>query len=474
MNRFFKKISLGMAVLLLSGTIGTTALAQNEMSNMVFAGYDTTNPLAPNKIYNEVIDGQYTNKQILVPVTDIEWKAEGYESVFPYAGYSTLYLEGKAQKIYAYNNTFPQWETKQQDYMWEIKKTTINTPSGPETGHIIYQRQRTNVPKKGWTWDFGNAYFGIPDSSLLTRTNRFAYLVKEEMKDYGFGSYSYNHKNSGYALTADEQKMYSDFNVANAISDWNAHLSTTLSVQSLSARDPGTNQYVISDADIAAIVPIVRSNYITAKFSKNSNDGLVTKSVANEYLSHINDGWAWDYAYGESFDIVYDAKISWTAPAFEMAEPYNYYQYLIIDGVIMDGTNGKDRIFRYTGGKASPNVKWEFAFFQNMLDAQGQPISNIYSVVERKYLIIDGKKVAATDANNNPVYRVVTGEYGNTYFVVNGNTIEYWVTDSDGHKIMLTTFTNWTGTLGGLIDAYYSITENYNGQLGVVQGKYLP
>lgn len=42
---------------------------------------------------------------------------------------------------------------------------------------------------------------------------------------------------------------------------------------------------------------------------------------------------------------------------YEMDEPYCYYQYLIVNGVAMDGHNDTPRIFRYTGGKATPEVQ---------------------------------------------------------------------------------------------------------------------
>ncbi len=434
MKRLFKKLVACIAIISVVATMGITAFAQTEMDNMVFAGYDTTDPYNPNRIYNEVINGNYTNKQVLVPVSP-SWSAEGYESVYPYAGYDRMYLDGKKQSITRYNNSFPQWETRRRDYMWEVKYP-----------YTIWERQQTKVNNKTWTWDFGNAAFSIPDEILKTRTNRNAYVVDVSMKEYGFGRYD----KSGNLLNLDEQRMYSDFSV-NAINVWNELVNNVLTTEKLSARSADTNKYLMSDADIAAVIPVVYSKYITAKFDKKGNAGLATKSVANEYLIHMNDGWEWDY---DTFAIRNDAEISWTAPAYEMAEPYNYYQYLIVNGVVLDGTDGKDRILRYTGGKASPKITWKFAFFQNAKDANGNIVENVYEVVEQKY--VNG--VVAVDVNNNPIYRVPTGEYGNTYFKLNGNMIEYWVVDKAGHSTLLSKVENWTGNLGGLIDSYISGT----------------
>lgn len=449
MNKFLKKAISFVTATAIIASVGTVAMAQSEMDNMVLAGYDLTDPSNPNRIYNEVIDGHYTNKQILVPVTP-EWRTEGYESVYPYAGYSRMYLDGKKQNVTAYNNTFPQWEERRQDYMWELKAP-----------YLIWERQQTKVNNKTWTWDFGNPSFGIPDDSLKTKTSRKAVVLNIEWSKYGFGKYA----NSGEVLTADEQTMYANFGV-NAISTWNNLVATQFTPENLSKRNPDTNQYVMTDADIAALIPVVNSKYITAKFNSYNNEGLQTKNVAKEYLAHMYDGWAWDY---DTFNITNNATVEWTAPAYEMAEPYNMYQYLIVNGVVLDGTNGKDRILRYTGGKASPDVTWKFAFFQNMVK-DGVICNGIYEVVEQKY--VDG--VAAVDANGNPIYRIPTGEYGNTFFKVNGNIIEYWVVDKAGNQTLLATANNFAGNLGGLIDAYCNGSFHYIGSVPSEAYKMLP
>lgn len=449
MKGFFKRAVSVVLATAVTASMAVAVFAQKEMDNMVFAGYDLSDPYNPAKIYNEVIGGRYTNKQVLVPVTP-EWRAEGYEAVYPYPGYSRMYLEGKKQNVTAYNNLFPQWETRRQDYMWEIVSP-----------HTIWERQQTKVNNRTWTWDFGNPTFNIPDSALKTKTARQAYVVKVEYKDYGFGRYAAD----GEVLNANEQRMYSDFRV-NAVSEWNGLVNGLLSVANLSAKD-ANNRYVVTDAEIAKMIPVVSNKYVTAKFNKNSNDGLATKNVADEYLIHMNDGWAWD---ADSFKTEYDATVTWSKQYYEMAEPYNYYQYLIVNGVVMDGQNGKDRIYRYTGGKASPAITWKFAFFQNAKDAYGNIDPTVYEVVERKY--VDG--VPAVDAFNNPIYRVPTGEFGNTYFKLNGNWIEYWVADKAGNMTMLGKVENYTGNLGGLINAYVSGSFVCNANVNAEQYKMLP
>ena len=471
MKGLFKKTVAGVMSVALLASMSAAALAHSEMDNMVFAGYDTTDPENPNRVYNEVINGRYTNKQVLIPVTP-EWRIEGYETAYPHAGYSRMYLDGKAQDITHFNNLFPQWETRNKDYMWEI--------SYNENGeHMIWQRQQTKINNKTWAWDFGNDALGIPDSVVMQRTNRAAYVVKKEFKDYGFGRYTMD----GKVLSDEEVSMYADWGLSDVITNWTAFveaakakdsdgdgvLSYDEKVTSLLSQRDDHGRYVITDADISAMIGVVENQYITAKFSKNSNDGLATRNIAEEYLKHRNDGWNWNY--GTLRVKAEGPAISWTDPAvtFENTDPYLQYQYLVVNGVAMDGhyigldKNGNklyaDKIIRYTGGKATPNITWKFAFFRKAIDKDGTEIPNVYEVVEQKFVNGQpGYDGFVTDKKGNvvgnPIYRIPTGRYGNTYFKLNGNKIELWVTDEYGNKGILETFENKTGNLGGLIDAY--------------------
>ncbi len=470
MKGLFKRLAVGVTSVAMVASMGT-AFAQTEMSNMVFAGYDTTNPYEPHKVYNEVINGRYTGKQALENV-EPEWKEEGFEAAYPHAGYSRMYLEGNPQTVTVYNQLSPQWETRRKDYMWEMKEP-----------HRIYERQQTKIENQTWAWDFGNPAFGIADEALLTPTHREAVVLNEEMKEIGFGIYD----NDGNVISEAEAGMYAAFNVPEAIAGetyvqngdetvfvkgWADLLADELSVESLSAKD-ANNRYVVTDEMIADLIPVVRTKYVTAKFNDYNNDGLTTKNVADEYLDK-GDAWAWDYAYGDSFDIVHTAKISWTAPGYEMDEPYFYYQYLVVNGIVLDGRDidgdgvaDRDTVLRYTGGTASPAVTWEFDHFQAkaVYDGAGNYINNIYEVVERKY--IDG--VAAVTADGNPIYRIPTGTYGNTYFVVKGNVIEYWVVDGNGNKTLLNVFDKYDGTIPGTVtDGVYVYDDKVDAFVGGV------
>ena len=140
----------------------------------------------------------------------------------------------------------------------------------------------------------------------------------------------------------------------------------------------------------------------------------------------MNDGWKWDI--DDSFYITNTATVSWTAPFYEMAEPYELYQCLIINGIVMDGKNGRDYIVRKTDGIGSPDITWKFCCYEPAKDENGNIRPGIYELIEKKY--VDGK--VAYDKNGKEITRHPTGEYGKTYFVVNGNMIEYWIIDDAG------------------------------------------
>ena len=183
MKRLFKKfVTLVLAAAML--TSSAAVFAQDEMTNMKFAGYDTSDMLNPNYIYNEMINGKYTGKQVLVRVEDkdIKWVTNEncYEAVYPYAGYSVMYIANPVNGAWdntwvtAYNNPNPQWQTQREEWIFEFNKP-----------YTIVERQQTKTPW-GWQWDFGNAKFGISDVLLYNRTKRNAVDVKNTWSDYFF------------------------------------------------------------------------------------------------------------------------------------------------------------------------------------------------------------------------------------------------------------------------------------------------
>ena len=409
-------LTIAVAVSLLAATAAS--------AEWRFAGYDTTNPPEYGKIYNEVLNGKYTSKQKVDPVAqkDVEWKFEGYELAYPHAGYERLYLEGNAQKaITRTTSAFPQWETRFRDYMWEV--------SGD---HKIYQRQQTKINNKYWAWDFGKDAYD--ESYVFVPTTRYA-AVTVDYRNYGFANLdtdgNYVFDVNGNIYNEEKYELYADFEVMpeafNVILDEYGNPTKEIKAgdffhsDNLSLLD-ATNQFAVADWEIAEQIDNMQSKFVTGPSYYGENP---TKDVAAMYYQNLGSEWTWD---SDTVVKNHKATISWTTPEYEMTEPYYYYQYLVVNGVKMDGHNDTPRIYRYTGGKANPQTQWKYAFVE---------ADYPYNIVEYKYIIgNDGKWHQAFDENGEAVYRYPTGDFGRSYFKVTDTEIQYWVKDAKGDYML--------------------------------------
>ena len=397
-------------------TAMTTAVASAEWQ---FAGYDTTTPPYYGKIYNEVIDGHYTSNQKREPVAEknVEWKFEGYELQWPHVGYERLYLEGNAQNaVTRTTNRFPQWETRFRDYMWEVCGD-----------HVIYQRQQTKINNAYWAWDFGKDAYD--ESFVFVPTTRTADVV-DEFRSYGIANLDNNGKYvydvTGKVYNKEKYTVYQAFGVMPAPFDVyldeegkptkEIKAGNYLHADNLSARDIN-GQFIVSDADIAKYIDLPKSKFAIGP-SYYGESG--TKDVAAMYYANRNEGWFWD---ADTVKFTDEAVIGWTAPLYEMEEPYYYYQYLIVNGIVMDGRADTPRIYRYTGGKATPDVEWRYAFVEAAYP---------FNVVEFKYIRDNNGKMVQAFENDEPIYRYPSGEFGNSYFKITDTEIQYWVKDATG------------------------------------------
>lgn len=435
-----RRIAAFLAAAMAFGTVSASA-------EWYFAGYDTTDLSNIGKIYNEKVNGHFANKSKIEPIApeSVEWRFEGYEYAYPHAGYDRLYLEGNKQQITRYNNLFPQWETRLKDFTWELCGD-----------HRIYQRQQTNIPGVGWRWDFSDN--ADVEKTLFTKTTRFADTV-DSFKTIGFANLDLN----GNRISPEVQEMYEFFGVYQ---DVNTLVDTTyvdldydgiaesrlFAPETLSLLDEN-NQYVVTDDMLAGYVASIQSKLVTGP-SFNGEDP--TKDVAAEYLK--NGGrkdWHWDIdtvRYG-------GGTIGWTKYSYEMEDMYDYYQFLVVNGVVLDGRNDTPRIYRKTGGKATPNVEWRYLSWQAMndLDVTDAYDLGVLDIVEWKY--IDGRP--AYHADGTPVLRVPTGEYANCYIYVTDKEIQVWRETGRGADEFVYAVDRTSHPLGQLTDVFVPGTVKY-------------
>lgn len=403
------------------------------------AGYDTTTPPNYYKIQNEVLYGKLTSNQKAVPVKDedVKWKQEGYELSYPHIGYDRLYLEGNRQVITRYNGLYPQWETRYRDFMWELCGE-----------HTIWERQQTKIPGLGWRWDFGNDALNVSDFEVFVPTNRTA-KVTDSWTAFGIGSYDLYGNYIADRPEIASLYSYLGSNDYTVLDKENVQAPDSFfSASNLSARDEN-GEFAITDEMIAnKLGTLILAKNVTGPTYYGEP---ATKNVAYKYMEKFHEGvadaWYWDndiVTYGV-------AKISWTAPQYEMQEPYYYYQYLTINGLTFDGRNDTPRIFRYLGhpeftpyhpiSKATPKVEWRYVFSE---------AQKPYNVIEVKYL--DGK-MAYDEYTGMPVYRT-TDEYGNAYIKVTSNEIQLWVKDERGGDVMVDAISRTDANYGGYATGY--------------------
>ena len=436
-----KRIAAVLASLMLISTVSVSA-------EWIFAGYDTTNLNDIGKIYNEKVNGRFTNKTKINPIDykDVVWEAEGFELAYPHAGYDRLYLEGNAQAITRYNNLFPQWETRLKDNMWELCGD-----------HRIYQRQQTNIPGKGWTWDYSDD--AAIDATLFTKTTRFAETF-DSFKTIGFADLDLN----GEKISDEVAAMYKYFGVYVPVAEmleqeiWTpageyfngdefvqvaAGAKKIFAPETLSLLDED-GQYIVSDEMIADYVASISSKFVTGPDFKG---GYITKDVAGTYLANEDRAnWHWD------LDTVRfgGGTISWTPYSYEIDDMYAYYQVLVINGVVCDGTGDKPYIYRYTGGKASPKIEWRYLSWDATNELGLVTDNGPLDILEWKF--VDGKPAFHEDGT--PIVRIPTGEYANCYIKVTDTEIQLWRETGRAADEFITAVSRVDHPLGEFLDAY--------------------
>jgi len=126
-------------------------------------------------------------------------------------------------------------------------------------------------------------------------------------------------------------------------------------------------------------------------------------------------------------------EIDWTPADYEFDEEYNYYQCLIVNGIVFDGTKDTPRVIRHTGGKASPKVEWKYVSYKDLKDTftilgaldvfeENLDILGATQVVEWKYV----NDVPAFYDNGLPILRIPTGEFAKCFIKITDSHVELW------------------------------------------------
>lgn len=432
----FKRIFTGV----LCAAVAASSVAAPASAALKHSGYDlsalTEGMEKVGEYFTEYVDGVRVRSE--VRPTAHKWVEEGFESAYPHAGYSRLYAKNsdtnkfEALDYTSYNGLFANWETRFVDYDWDYLdiiavykncaecakaqtnvKVTLESEKCPHgKSHFdkwvanVWQRQQTNLPGAGWTYDFGNRTLKFGDNlvhklSVKTvaveapkadgfATNadvQYTVEVKPEYKVAFVGDVNVatgkriNLANKEEAiLAAAYTSLQGDAWLKNL--DFKANYEGTLNYIDLSARDVATGRFLMSDADIAKNILVVTTKFVSGPtFDKNGAiNGTKTVDLAKEFIADykLKLAGAWNAAFDAEYDYTdaeYDAsvayampvfvreayasEISWTEPACEQVAPFQYYQYLKVCGVVFNGENGRPVITRYLGSYAGPDNNWK-------------------------------------------------------------------------------------------------------------------
>lgn len=421
-----KKLMLLAIALVMLVSFTVTNVSANSWK---FSGYDTSDSAVANekfgKIYYEVDDNGIptNNEKIDGYANKVEWVHDFYEKAFPHAGINRLYIDDVKTSVFKDSGTIANWEKEFRAETWEVKYP-----------YNVFERLWSKVNNTVWTPNFANPERGITNADVLKYLGKQADVTSEylsfgfdrfriidksivESKEYFPGKelalrrwFGAKDQNGNYII--DVQDLLSRVGVATPKFPFESDYIVG-GMASLSDKDEFGN-YIWDDASIAELITTYRSEFLTGPDYKKGGNRVVdsvtyfdeiTDSTSPSYDPSASLAWFNPHLIMESDK---PATIDWTAQVYEKAFPYNNYQFLIVNGVVLDGSMVAPsvflpRVFRYTGGQAAPKVEWKYSF------AEAAPPHEIYC---EKFL--DGKATGITASFEERAGRYGVVVYGQT------------------------------------------------------------
>jgi len=102
--------------------------------------------------------------------------------------------------------------------------------------------------------------------------------------------------------------------------------------------------YLITDEFITSVLPVIYDTVVTAKLSEQGDEGLATRSFSEEYLRLSDNMCEWNTEYGSALSVRFDAVIDRKEGTDSLGTPC---RYLVINGVVLDGTGSVPALLRY-------------------------------------------------------------------------------------------------------------------------------
>lgn len=315
--------------------------------------YDTSMGITPSApiVYQEfdanglptgrVVAGYEAQKEGLKGFAEIALKDTWVSDVYPNAEYATLYADGNyTGRVFATGRDGEDLvEYRDVDFMWEL--------AAP---YKIYSIRQAKLFKGGAVQWYGTVEKNYP----VEYTNRNA-AVSSERVAYGFGDFEVTGTNK-VALVPDYLKAsYMD---AKAYTDM-----VGVNAAMISAKKQPFAPTPVDVTAVANIIAIPRTYDLKLTGPSFDANGNQTPNAVTVYASKHNapENFAVANLLTTLNDIYGDiaiCDITWTPAGFESAKPYRLYEYLTVDGVVMDGSEiakdvYKPCIYKYTGATAN-------------------------------------------------------------------------------------------------------------------------
>ena len=249
----------------------------------------------------------------LKPYAQVEFKNPWFDIYYPNNEYANVYADGKNLGVYhstSRNGLMNLVEYKDVDYMWEV--------AAP---FQIYSVKKAKLMINGAVQWFGTPAFNYPTKYTGRNAD-----VKVNKYAYGFGAYEITEAGK-VTLVPAKLAGYVDAGYANVDLSPVAGAAPARQVLNIRYADikiPRTYDYALVGPafdEVGNATPYAKT-VVASKYEGNPADFGV-----NPLISTVVDR--------DGNETLCD--ITWTAGGYEFESPHNIYEYLTVDGVVMNG-----------------------------------------------------------------------------------------------------------------------------------------
>lgn len=304
-----------------------------------------------------VVKGQAAVAYGLEPYAKVTFSAPSFERAYPNKQYVRIYADGVDTRRVMYNGVNQELEYRWANYVWELaapnkiyqqKQALINGVWYTDETYPEQFLGDVATVKAEYNNYYGFGFWRVANGKVVgympAKLQAYAPAVNANV-------YAYTLNNEGEKVN---EVVFENALLPGAITDLTAYKGLAVDA---------AGQYVV---DVRKAFNLVVSG---PKFEMDGSvlAGNEFAKVCNaadynvDYLANFNVAELVKYMTGYNKDgkeVYATATAEWVDAGFECAAPYNCYQILKVDGVLLDGSYvgalKLPYVFRYTGATANP------------------------------------------------------------------------------------------------------------------------